>query len=474
MKETGIGFFSVGITGAFDAKTAAANFKAGLKSFKKMVGGVGLHAVACEEIIYTKKRLREFLSLCTEQGIGALVIHTSSFTSGELGQEAAYYASEHRMPVIIWAVPEPEGGPLTCNNLCCANFLASIFYSMDVPYKWVSGAPGDADVTAALTETMIVARTIEKMKSVTMGVVGGGRVPGFFGSNFDEVALKTRFGVSVRRLTISEFYSAFKAAKPARIKSAVQKIKDSATKCAKDAGALERSARAFVALKEVAAANECDSLAVRCWPELREDLDTDPCLPMALLGDEGLLCSCEGDVPGLLTMMYQFELTRRTQGPPALLDMVSLDAKLGSVGLWHCGIASPSLCDKASLCAVRHSIVMQDNPRGKMGLTLESTLKAGPVTVCRFQDPGAGRYLAVEGKILARKARFRGSYAEFKPESMSAADLLCTVMSQGVTHHYSLARSYHMNLIDETAYWLGLEKIETVSEYDRDSHFGRV
>jgi L-fucose isomerase-like protein len=417
--------------------------------------------------------MANFLEHCTSEGADALIMHTSSFTSGELGQQAAWHARAHSMPVLVWGVPEPAGGALTVNNLCCANFMTSIMHSMGVPYKWVFAAPGDAAAEHGIGGTMRCIRAIAALRNATIAVVGAGRVPGFFGSNGDETAIKARYGVNVRLLALTDLYAKYKAVKPKQAADEISQIKK-ISKCAADAADVERSARMTLALKAIADEHNAAALAVRCWPEIRDDLQVETCLPMALLADGGVLCSCEADVPGALSMMLQYELTARKAGPPTLLDMVSINEKADFVGLWHCGVSAPSLAQPGTACACLHSIVAEGSPDAPKGLVLESAGRPGPATLLRLQDPGAGRYLAVSGDVLKRKPEFHGSYAAFRPAGMSAADLLNTILTQGVTHHYALAYTDHLDLIREAAYWLDIEAIPVNPDAGPVSHFGIV
>lgn len=473
MKKITFGFFSVGIAGAFSAKMAADNFKSAAKEFRNLGKKHGFEPVVSDGILYSRKELQAFLERCRVAGAKAMVLHTASFTAGEMGQQAAYFAQDYPLPFVIWGVPEPEGGPLTVNDLCCANFMTSIFYSMGVPYKWLWGAPGSAEVEKEIAATAAAARAMTALRNATLVVVGSSRVPGFYGSNFDETAIKGRYGTQVERVPLTEFYKRFGCVAPAKEKAAVRKIKNIGAVCRCGEDDIERSAQAYVALKEMAEEYGAAGLAVRCWPEIRDDLGVDTCLPMGLLGDDGIPCSCEADVPGLLTMIMQYELNGRRTGPPSLLDMVSYDEKKKSVGLWHCGVCSPSL-GGGGMTVCRHNIVEQGSPEAKMGLLLELNMKPGPATLCRLQGDAADEYIAAAGEVLKTPPKFRGSYAEFKPETVSAEDLLNTVMTQGVTHHYSLAYSDHLALIDEFAYWLDLEEIAVVPAGERGARFGKI
>jgi len=366
------------------------------------------------------------------------------------------------------------GGSLTCNNLCCANFMCSIFYSMGAPYKWVWGAPGSAEVEKELGATVAAARALQALHGAGIAVVGSARVPGFYGSDCDEAALKARYGVHVEMVPLTDLYRRIQTTPPQQERAALQRLAGLKAKCDASPDALKLSARTYAALKQIAKETGAAGLAVRCWPELRDDLGVDVCLPMGVLGDDGIPCSCEADVPGALTMLMQFELTGRRFGPPALLDMVSIDAKNNSVGLWHCGVCSPSLAQPGSLCFCEHSIAKEWDPKTVTGLVLDLAMKPGPATLCRLQGTDASRFLAVDGEIIKKAPDFRGSYAEFRPRGMSAADLANTVMVQGMTHHYSVAFSQHAGLIREAAYWLGIEEIDAVPADSPGARFGKI
>jgi hypothetical protein len=51
-------------------------------------------------------------------------------------------------------------------------------------------------------------------------------------------------------------------------------------------------------------------------------------------------------------------------------------------------------------------------------------------------------------------------------------DLVNSILTQGITHHYSLAVTYHLDEIEEFAYWLGIHPIGMVPFNEGQGAFG--
>ena len=86
-------------------------------------------------------------------------------------------------------------------------------------------------------------------------------------------------------------------------------------------GAPEARRRLYLALRDLARERHWDALTVKCQYELSQEYGIIACVPLSLLGDEGLPCGCEGDVLTSVTMLMLRYLSGGTVTYGDLLDL---------------------------------------------------------------------------------------------------------------------------------------------------------
>jgi len=166
----------------------------------------------------------------------------------------------------------------------------------------------------------------------------GYRTPGFYSSNFNELIVKSKIGLEIIHVDLSE---------------------------------------TLAKVEEISQELELDSIAIKCWPELRDFREMGVCFVSSRLTDYGIMTSCEADVNGVLTMMIQNILTEIV---PFFCDLVQIDEKKNEVLFFHCGNAPCSLVNPDYNVSLRQFFL------GKGGVTVEFPLKPGRVTLARLSS----------------------------------------------------------------------------------------
>ncbi len=170
-------------------------------------------------------------------------------------------------------------------------------------------------------------------------------------------------------------------------------------------------------------------MATRCWPETFTEFGAAACAPMAMLTEEGTPGACEADVYGNLTGLILSWLGHQ---PSFVADLVDLDPADGTGVLWHCGLAPASMADPDAVAvATIHS-------NRRKPLLHEFPLKPGRVTLCRVsQSRGRHRLVIGGGQMLRRPLAFSGT-AGVVHFDRPIDDVMSTVMSEGLEHHYGI------------------------------------
>ncbi len=133
--------------------------------------------------------------------IDVLVMHFITFPVGAL--IPAVGTRIGTVPVILLANPEEpgEGKMWEQNSFCGANLGAFVMNRLKKRYVFVKALP--KETAEALKQPLSVVRCLRELRSLRIGLVGG-RVPGFYTSNFDEMKLRRELGVTVEVSDIAE------------------------------------------------------------------------------------------------------------------------------------------------------------------------------------------------------------------------------------------------------------------------------
>lgn len=184
-----------------------------------------------------------------------------------------------------------------------------------------------------------------------------------------------------------------------------------------------------------------------------------PCYCMGRLTDRGVMCSCEVDIYGSLTMLIQHLASMKTT-PPHFIDWTIKHQEKENVFLsWHCGNAPPSLVCQGCLVTLQsHSILGEMLGLERSVGTAEFQLKPGLVTICRLVEyNGQFKMLVTKGKVETADQNLRGSWCWVKVQSLDK--LYRTLVEKGFTHHASIIHGDYTKPIVDACKFLGIETV---------------
>jgi len=397
----------------------------------------------------------EAAELCdefTRRDVGLIIIHFATFPVGAIIPAVAQRA---RVPILLFANPESPkmGGTLEQNSFCGANMGAHILARMNKKYSFVFGLPQDA--ARIMAPPVNVLSCIHQLRSTRIGLVGG-RAPGFYTSNFDEMKLRAQLGVSVEVIEILELVNEAGKLSAADVAKGVDGVRKSAAGVRNvSTKELELAGKLFQSFKKVADKYQLTAYAVRCWPELPDIYGIAPCSVIGMLNDAKLTASCEGDIPGAVTM----EIQRLLSGGklPFFVDLISFDIKDNTAVVWHCGAAPVSLCRSFKETALR--LHLRVDGGDKKGVTNEFPLKSGRVTLAKLDESRDGyRMLIASGTALDTGQIVRGNPLRVRLDG-KVETLINTVMKQGFEHHYSVVHADIKNELVAFCEWLDIETV---------------
>lgn len=410
------------------------------------------------EILYrgvttTEAEAREEAERFSRAGVDAVILHSVTFPVGATIPAAA---RDLHVPILLLANPEEPGEGCTWeqNSFCGANMAAHGMRRLGKPYSFTFASP--RETAEKLAVPLAAVRGLKALKELKVGLAGG-RVPGFYTSNFDEFQLRREFGTTVEVLELLEVVETAKALTDAEVESARETVRRSACKVNNVPDQdLVLAARMFGAFRKLAEKYALNAYAIRCWPELSDFFGVAPCAVIGMLNDAGIPASCEGDVTGALTM----ELTRVLSGDgiPFFVDLIKFDEKENTGVVWHCGAAPSKLCRNFEETRLR--LHMRVDGGDKKGVTNDFPLKAGRITLAKFDTDfdGRMRMLIATGEAIDTPPFLRGNPLVVRFDS-PVKQLIDTIIKKGFEHHYVVI---HADVADALALFSEWFKIEIV------------
>jgi L-fucose isomerase-like protein len=416
--------------------------------------------------MWTQEDAQRGAAELAEWGADLILLQTSSFGPGEFVYEFARLDAY----LGIWAMPEGAPGPsggLPLNSFTAANLYNSILKAdrtgYDRPVKWFYGHPGDPLFDERLAVTVRALRAVVNLRGARIGLVGG-VAPGFDNLIIDPDTLRQQLAVEVVEVEFDEARARAQGQPAEPVAQAAGAIRAGAARFDEEqAPALNKAGRVALTYQQLADELALDALAVSCWPRFQTDYHFTVCSVMGYLNDQGLIASCEGDVPsaaGMLALKYL-----SGDQVVTLMDLSAVDPGDESVLLWHCGPTAPSLADERGINM--GSLWLLDGYEGPpIGLHNDLTLKPGAATVLGFTADFA-RLLVLDGVVDNQKAGYVGSRGWYRSlrlngEPIAVPDLIETLMASGYQHHYPLAYGDLTGPALEMAAWLGMTPIEKV------------
>lgn len=333
------------------------------------------------------------------------------------------------LPLVLWALPFLDRDIPMPSPMSGITSSGSNLRLMGKRFAWVVGAV-EAEVVERVIGAIKAGAVAAALRRARFGLVGE-PCPGMLDVEADEGLLSKALGITAVHCDWNGLLESAQTARPDELASAVARLKAAAGGGVEIADEpLAENLRLYVGIRQLVSRERLDAYCVRCWPELRNQLQITPCAAHALMAQEGIASTCEVDLPALITTY----ILSRLSGTPAFnFDITGYFEDRDAIQFGHCGAADPSLAEACDAVRVRAHM------RTGNGATVEFPFRGGAVTLAKLMRPASGRLrlFAARGIAIAPGDDVRGSVALVRPEP-SAAAFLKTMMDEGVEHHIAL------------------------------------
>ncbi len=318
-----------------------------------------------------------------------VVIYTTTWSEPRLACVAA--RQFFGMPVVIWCLDEfsYKGRRTEMSAAPASAALHGCLQEMGVKCELFMGLPLGDKSRQKLIALGNAARAVSLLRNTKLGFFGH-NFNGITAADFDLSVLRRRLGTEVYAYDVSELLVRMEnvdtegEAYKAMAKRAEEKLVGNAGRH------FERIVRMCVALKEYIAEYDLAGLDIRCHTELSQTFGLSACLPLAILGDD-LPCSCEADIPVMLSQMILHYLSGGEISAYVDLRTFHEDGMdVGACGYAPCGLTG----NKAEVSGPEAP--ENGNPEGY--LTTKSAFQNGRLTMARLlKFPGGVLKLHITG-----------------------------------------------------------------------------
>lgn len=244
---------------------------------------------------------------------------------------------EVTVPILVQAYPdEPDKMDFSHRRdaLCGKIAMCNCLRQRGIRYS-LTAQPTVHPLTKEFDEDLRVfagvCRVVKGMKRLRIGAIGA-RTTAFKTVRIDEIAMENK-GIGVETVDLSQVFARMREVPPEAVafqKSIFGKYRGWE---AYPPVKLEQMARLAAVLKDLIEEMELHAVAIRCWPELEQQLQIAPCLAMAELNEHGIPAACEMDVSNAVMMRA---LSLASDSPVMLLDVNNNGAQADECILFHC------------------------------------------------------------------------------------------------------------------------------------------
>lgn len=467
---TKVGLFGIGLDtywAQFDGLLD--NLKGYQDQIKNKIAGFGVEA-ADAGMVDNPVKAREAADFLKMQDVEIVFLYVSTYA---LSSTVLPVAQKLKVPVVILNLQPvaqldyeafnalEDRGKMTgvwlehC-QACSVPEIASVFNRSGIQYDFVTGYLQDDEAWSEIEAWTEAARVAASMRNNRLGILGH-----YYGGMLDVYTDVTKqsavFGTHIEYLEMCELKRHRDAVTESEAEEKIKEFQDTfdvLPECEKSE--IERAARTSVALDKLVANHNLGSMAYYYEGEpgnAYENMVTSVIAGNTLLTSKDIPIAGECEVKNAQAMKIMSEFG----AGGSFSEFYLMDFKDDVVMLGHDGPAHPAISEgQVKLVPLP---VYHGKP-GK-GLSIQMTVKHGPVTLLSVVEDNDGLFLLVaEGESVAGPILQTGNTNSRYRFSLGAKDFMNQWSKQGPAHHCAIGVGHIANKIDKLGQILNVEVVK--------------
>ncbi|MDD3840600.1 MAG: hypothetical protein PHP06_08520 [Clostridia bacterium] len=407
----------------------------------------GIDVVYIDQIAVTSKGARQIAKDVVKQDVEGIILFLDTWMECPVAMSAVR-EFEH-LPFAIWGFPMfmNEGKLDSTGSFVSFAMFKGSLTRMEYRFKSILGMPDDPKTLKDAVVFCNAASASEKLKRTTIGLIGYTSM-GIYPGTFDHVMMRKRIGPEIDQLDTYTLINRTEKIEYEECEDVVKYLKSTATinqdVSQKD---LLTVAKMYKALKQISHERDYNAVNVKCQYELSKEYGMVACVPLSILAENGVVASCEGDIPNTVSMVM---LNYLSQSIVAYADVINIDDE-GIVKMSPCGFIPYSLGNPGE------QRIRKFMPGvGFSGIQNSFVFKPGRVTMLRLVEDSCDYHLVyITGE---------GGSTELRQGYMPALDVkidgsITKMIDNFAGQHYALVYGDLSKEIEELAQILDIDCI---------------
>ncbi|MCL5985560.1 MAG: hypothetical protein M1371_03240 [Actinobacteria bacterium] len=354
-------------------------------------------------------------------------------------------------PIFIWntnrieAIPDDMDYEMAYANIAiaCIPTLTNVLLKNGISYRLLSGKYDDKETINEIKECATATKAVGVLKKARIGIIGSS-YPGISSISVDEARVIGQFCVSLIKIEQNEIEKEYLNINEGEVKRILDKYKSKYQFGEFSGDELMRSVRLVPAFLNIAKKHKLDALAQLCQEVISiSDIGIAPCFAFVELNANGVMVTCECDIPTAIAMV----ILREVSGDAFFSEFYVQDMKNDYALACHCGLGNINYANNPS------DIKLVPNPcfpgpKGR-GIAAEFTVKDEEYTLVSLTMLKDGwKMIAATVDVIGgprlpmgtHQIRFRFKGGDFNTKLKQYCDL-------GGVHHFAIARGKHVNVL---------------------------
>lgn len=251
--------------------------------------------------------------------------------------------AETKLPVLQWAVPMMmrDGILSTTGSYVAFSMFTGTLNRLGIPHVNLVSEPDSVEAADKVLDFEAASSAVKKLRRTRAGLVGYSSMSIYPGT-FDHVMMRWFIGPEIHHI---DSYSLINRAEAVENWQEAISLYEKSMRFPNNAPdiMIQRAAKLYVALLEFCEEHDLQAITVKCQYELSKEYGMTPCLPLSLLADHGIVTSCEGDIPCLISSVILNYLSGQTASYGDAIHHKGNTLKLSPCGFMPFSMGNPGL-----------------------------------------------------------------------------------------------------------------------------------
>ncbi len=413
-----------------------------------------------EKLVDSSSRSREARLLFQAKDVDVLVLATVTYSTPD---DILLDLKKFPRPILVWNTQASSTIREDLNfdqwmlehGVTGVPGITNLMVRENMPYFLISGHHSSPAVMETFTTVFKAVQAAKVVWGARIGLFGH-TYPGMIDFGFDPTRLYSKFGVATVPILDGTVVQAFEEVREEEVSALGKTLLEQYTLADQFQGKeWENSVRLALAMKKIVQKKELNALTVYCqsmWQ--RPEIGVVSCIGNSLLAQEGIFCTCEGDVPTALSGMILQHLT----GNAIFAEIWTNDFDRDQFMMGHSGQMNLGIFEKNT-----KSVKMNRHPWWNgccgHGACLQVKMPPGMGTLLSITSTrdGGWRMVVTTADVMDQAPVPLGAPNYFMKMKKSISDFLKDWGSAGAAHHLAWAYGDHIRSLQAVSQLFNIE-----------------